>query len=84
MLTLEKCKKILGDKAKNYTDERIEAIRDELYVVANLSFKHWKKSHCLTTGDLPTSPVVSQRLAPNPLPVGDPVGVKKQGEDKPR
>ncbi len=84
MLTVEQCKKILGEKTKNYTDEQIEAIRDELYIAANLSFEHWRKSHCLTSGDSNTSPEVSQRLAPNPLPVGDPVGVKKQGEDKPR
>ena len=63
MLTLEQCKKILGDKAKDYRDESIELIRDQLYVAANLSFEHWKKGHCLTSGDATnTSSEVSQRL----------------------
>ena len=85
MLTVEQAKKILGEKSKNYTDEQIESIRDTLYIAANLAFEHWRKSHCLTSGDSAnTSPEVSQRLTPNPLPVGDPVGAKKQGEDKPR
>ena len=44
MLSIEQCKKILGGKAKNYTDEQIETIRDELYVAANLSFGHWQKN----------------------------------------
>ena len=84
MLSIEQCRKRLGDKAKDLTDETIENIRDVLYVQAGLIFDEWRKSHCLTSGDSNTSPEVSQRLTPNPLPVGDPVGVKKQGEDKPR
>ena len=51
MLTLEQCKKLLGDKAKNYSDEFIEALRDELYVAANLSFEHWRKNCSSTEGD---------------------------------
>jgi hypothetical protein len=43
-LSVEKCKKILGDKAANMTDELIEKMRDELYVAANLAFSHWQKS----------------------------------------
>lgn len=85
MFSLEKCKRILGAKAEGLTDEYLESVRDQLYIAANLAFEHWRKGHCLTSGDSAnTSPEVSQRLTPNPLPVGDPVGVKKQGEDKPR
>lgn len=71
MLTLERSKKILGDKAKNYTDEQIEAIRDELYIAANLAFSNWQKNRCLTTGDTMQSPVVSQRLTSPQLPAGE-------------
>jgi len=77
MLTLEQCKKILGDKAKNYSEESIELIRDQLYIAANLSFEHWKKGHCLTSGDeTNTSSEVSQRLTSNPLHAGVPVDAK--------
>ena len=72
MLTLEQAKKILGDKAKNYTDEQLETMRDELYIAANLAFNHWQKSHCLTSEDaVPASLEVSQRLTSTPLPAGE-------------
>ena len=72
MLTVEQAKKILGEKSKNYTDEQIESIRDTLYIAANLAFEHWRKSHCLTSGDFAnTSPEVSQRLTSTPLPTGE-------------
>ncbi len=63
MLTLLQTKKILGDKAKNYTDERIEAIRDELYVAANLAFEHWRKN-CSSTKPGEASPVAVGEQAP--------------------
>lgn len=43
MLSIEKCKKIFGEKAVKLSDEQLEKVRDELYVAANLSFNHWRK-----------------------------------------
>ncbi len=63
MLSIEQSKKILGDKAKNYTDEEIEAIRDTLYVAANLSFEHWRKN-CSSTKPGEKSPVVVGEQTP--------------------
>lgn len=60
MLTLQHCKKVLGDKAKNYTDEQIEAIRDELYIAANLAFEHWRKSSS-TKGEEKSSLAVGEQ-----------------------
>lgn len=42
MLTIEQCKKIIGDK--NLTDKEVEEIRDELYILANLAFEHWRET----------------------------------------
>lgn len=64
MLSLENCKKILGDKAIDLSDEAIEEIRDELYIAANLAFSHWQKNcsstkreekSSLTVGEQPVS-----------------------------
>lgn len=45
MFTLEHCRKILGKKADGLTDEQVEAVRDELYIAANLAFSNWQ-SRC--------------------------------------
>lgn len=83
MLSLEQCKKNLGERARNYTDEQLEAIRDELYILAGLAFEHWK--HCSSTkAEEKSSAFAGEQPASNPLPVGDPADAKKQGEDKPR
>ena len=42
MLSIEQCKKLIDDK--NLTDKEVEEIRDELYVLANLAFEHWRKA----------------------------------------
>ena len=72
MLTLTHCKKILGDKAADLSDEDIEALRDELYVMANLSFTHWQK-HCSSTKSEESSSsfVGAQPTSPQ-LPTGEP------------
>ncbi|HRY76631.1 MAG TPA: hypothetical protein P5524_00485 [Candidatus Paceibacterota bacterium] len=71
MLSVEQCKKILGDKAKNYTDEKIEAIRDQLYILANLAFGHWQKN-CSSAKEeeVPSSFVGAQLTSPQ-LHAGD-------------
>lgn len=56
MLSVEQSKKILGDEAKNLTDEQIEAMRDELYIAANLAFAHWQHSNVSAKGDVVPSP----------------------------
>lgn len=40
MLSIEQCRKLIDDK--NLSDEEVEQIRGELYVLANLAFDHWK------------------------------------------
>lgn len=42
MLTLEQCKKLISDK--NLTDKEVEEVRDELYILANLAFEHWRET----------------------------------------
>ncbi len=76
MLSIEQCKKVLGDKVKNLTDESIEEIRDALYIQANLAFNHWQKSRSLTEGDNGRSPSASEELASTPTPYRSPCGRK--------
>lgn len=38
MLNLEKCKKLLEQKGKHYTDEEVKHIRQLLYKVGNLDY----------------------------------------------
>ena len=56
MLTVQQSKKILGDKAKDLSDEAVEAIRDQLYVAANLAFARWQKN-CSSAKAGETSPL---------------------------
>ena len=65
MLTLEQCKKILGNKAQNLTDSEIESIRDELYIAANLAFSHWQKNRSSTKEGEPSPLFVGEQ--PNAL-----------------
>lgn len=70
MLSVEQCKKILGERARNYTDEQLEAIRDELYILAGLAFEHWK--HCSSTkGEEKSSSFAGEQPASTPLPTGE-------------
>ena len=43
MLTIAECRKILGEKYKNYTDKQIEAIRNFLYRFAQIDKEHLLK-----------------------------------------
>lgn len=72
MLSLERCKKVLGEKAVGMTDEFIEQMRDELYIAANLAFSHWHKSNASTKAGKPSPFFVGAQPTSNPLPVGDP------------
>lgn len=38
MLNLEKCKKVLEQKGKRYTDEEVKQIRQLLYKIGNLDY----------------------------------------------
>lgn len=44
MLSVEKCKTILGTRAASLSDEAVEFVRDQLYILANLCFDHWSKT----------------------------------------
>ena len=65
MLTLERCKKILGDKAIGLSDETIEAMRDELYIGANLAFEHFQKSNSSTKEEETSSLFVGEQPTSN-------------------
>jgi hypothetical protein len=39
-LTVDQCRKLLGDAANGKTDEQIERLRDELSTVANQMYDH--------------------------------------------
>lgn len=41
MISISKCRKLIGIKAKNMTDEEVEEVRDQLYQLANLAFDNW-------------------------------------------
>jgi hypothetical protein len=68
MLSIEHCKKILGERAKNYTDEKLEEIRDELYIIANLAFEHWKH-YSSTKGEEKSSSFAGEQPASAEIPV---------------
>jgi hypothetical protein len=38
MLNIEKCKKLLQQDGKTYTDEQVKQIREALYKMANLEY----------------------------------------------
>jgi len=61
MLTVQQCKKILGGKAKGQSDETIEQFRDALYILANLSFEHWRKNCSSTKGEEKSSSIVGEQ-----------------------
>ena len=77
MLTITHCKKILGDKAADLSDEDIDALRHEMYVLANLSFSNWKKNCSSTKAEELSSLFVGVQPTSNPLPVGEPMDVKR-------
>jgi len=64
MLSIEKCKKILGNKAAKYSDEQLGKIRDELYIAANLAFENWRSSS--TKGEDNSSPSVGAQTLVHP------------------
>lgn len=37
MLTIEQCRQILGEKAKNLSDKKVEEMRDCVYALADVS-----------------------------------------------
>lgn len=78
MLTIDRCKKILEAKAIYLTDEQIESLRDELYLVANLAFEHWQKGRCLTEKEKNLSFLVSQEPTSTPLPTGESADVNSR------
>jgi hypothetical protein len=55
MLSIEQCKKLIGDKT--LSDKEVEEIRDELYILANLAFDHWKETR---------KPIGGQKTASKP------------------
>jgi uncharacterized protein YpuA (DUF1002 family) len=47
MLNLEKCKKILQQNGKHYTDEEVKQIRNLLYKIGNLDYQIFKNTNQL-------------------------------------
>jgi len=43
MISINKCRKILGETANNLSDQEIREIRDHLYSLAYLFFDLWAK-----------------------------------------
>jgi len=43
MIPIEKVKKLIGKT--ELSDEEVGKVRDDLYVLANLSFEHWRETH---------------------------------------
>ena len=41
MITLESLKKLLGGRGQQYSDNELEIIRHDLYLLAHLSFKYY-------------------------------------------
>ena len=41
--SIEKCKKTLNKKGRNYSDEQVKKIRDFLYFLAELEYENFKK-----------------------------------------
>ena len=68
MLTIERCKKILGNKAEGLSDEKIEKMRDELYISANLAFEHWRKSNSSTKEEESSSLFVGEQPTSAQIP----------------
>lgn len=77
MLSVERCKKLLGDKAKNYTDEQIEARRDELYIAATLAFNDWQKN-CSSTKEGEASPLFAGTQPASSSPAKEDVASKNE------
>ena len=44
MISLSKFKEILGEDARDLTDQEIEEIRDAQYKLAELAFEFWQKN----------------------------------------
>lgn len=72
MLTLTHCKKILGNEAADLSDEDIDALRHEMYVLANLSFNHWQKNCSSTKAEELSSLFVGAQPTSTQLPTGEP------------
>lgn len=41
MVSIDRCRKLLGKAAENLTDAQIERIRHEMYRLASVLFDHW-------------------------------------------
>lgn len=71
MLSVQECRKRLGSKAKDLTDENLELVRDQLYILAGLAFTHWKENCSSTKGENNLSPFVGEQPTSTPLPTGE-------------
>ena len=71
MLTVQELKLKLGAKADGLTDDVIETMRDQLYVIAGLMFEHWRKSNSSTKGEESSSSFVGEVPTSPQLHAGD-------------
>lgn len=60
MLTLKRCREILG-KDCTLTDEELEMLRDQLYVIADLALTAYEDAPDSYSPDAPSFPETSRR-----------------------
>jgi len=41
MISISKCRKLIGDKAEKMTNKEVEEVRDQFYKLADLAFDSW-------------------------------------------
>lgn len=51
MLTIERCRQILGERAQNLTDKEVEELRDRVYALADVSLEQALKQLLLPPPD---------------------------------
>jgi len=41
MISISKCRELIGPKGQDLTDQEVEEIREKLYELASLAFEDW-------------------------------------------
>jgi len=53
MLSIERCRELLGEDGKDMPDAEVEALCKELYALANVLFDHWAYVRGYSFAELP-------------------------------
>ena len=62
MLSISKCRQLLGNEAENMSDSDIEGLRAEFYGLADVLTEMFLSSQKQTTANLSPSPVETEAL----------------------